>query len=147
MHSESPRLRDADALDVTLSRSADLLPMCGAAMPLHEGKTASGQVEMLQLYHRISVLPEGIRTAVNGPVISTTHRPAQPPLTGMSLSYIRVHIPKSPAHEGANSGSDQAISLQIARTLQAVRQPAVVDLARRSDQSRRCRAGSSKGLC
>ena len=28
-------------------------------MPLLEGKTASGQVEMFRLCHRISVVPEG----------------------------------------------------------------------------------------
>jgi hypothetical protein len=46
----------------------------GTAVPLHEGKTASGQVEMLQLYHRISVVLKGIRSAADSPTISTTER-------------------------------------------------------------------------
>ena len=40
-------------------------------MPLEEGKTATGKVEMLQLYQGISVVPEGFARQGTSPVAST----------------------------------------------------------------------------
>jgi hypothetical protein len=40
----------------------------GTAVPLSDGKTASGQVEKNQFYHRISVLLKGL-AVIKGPMI------------------------------------------------------------------------------
>jgi hypothetical protein len=50
---------DPRVVSVTIP-TAGLLPMWVLPCPFNEGKTASGQVEMSKLYHRISVLPEGL---------------------------------------------------------------------------------------
>jgi hypothetical protein len=70
----------------------------GTAMPLQEGKTASGQMEKIRLYHTISAAPDTLASATTGgerPVISGLWkgrpRRLEKPRCGTLLhSYIQV---------------------------------------------------------
>jgi hypothetical protein len=81
---------------------------CGAYVwvlpcPFNEGKTASGQNEMFQLYLRISVVSEGsLRRERPGDFYGGAA--ASAPQAGGGLNHISRQISKSPAAGWANSG-------------------------------------------
>ena len=141
------KLRTNAPLEMRLTLNGRLIAYMGTAVPLQEGKTASGQVEMLQLYHRISVVPDGFRRQERPSDFrcASTWLGTSKPVA--RLSHISQHISKSPAGGRANSGSAAGISLLMALAPVSVESAGSLDLSRRSAYSRQHRASCRKSPC
>jgi hypothetical protein len=96
-----------------LYRTARLLLMWVLPCPFNEGKTASGQVEMLQLYHRISVVPKGFPRRKQPSDFDGESTRFSATINVARINHLGLHIPKSPADPWPISGSVRAISLLI----------------------------------
>lgn len=84
--------------------------MSGAAMPLQEGKTASGEMEKIRLYHAISLVPEGFRNhnrVGTRPVISRFRTTTSKMRPDQSWTCSSIVIPKSPVGRAVKSGQGE----------------------------------------
>ena len=115
--------------------------------PFTEGKTACGQVEMLQLYHRISVVPKGFPPRKQPSDFRRQSDPHQRRKQVAHINHIRLHIPKSPAHPWPISGSVAAISLLIVLARASGGRDGVPDLSRGNARGRQHRASGPRSLC